>query len=125
MLLTMCLGGSINTFASVPPTNESIEISPRYKCIKTIDVNFSVSSTGKAKYSCNVETSNATKVKVSAKLQERTGTSWETIDTDSETVNQDYILYDGVSYVYNVSAEHRVEFTVTVTYDGGKNRNGN
>lgn len=35
-------------------------------------------------------------------------------------MNQDYILYDGVSYVYNVSAEHRVEFTVTVTYDGGE-----
>lgn len=114
----MCFGTTVMSYGA--DTNSAVETmaTPRYKDIITIATYFDVSSTGKAVYTCDVETESSIRVKVSAKLQQNVNGTWKTIATDSDSNYDTYIMYEGITYVNDPNGDYRVEFTITATFNG-------
>ena len=126
VIITMMSAGACITTAyaasdSPTPVKGGIPISPFYTYADVVSTNLSISGTTATAYASLDGNRNTKSVSVVYKLQEKSGRSWSTVETWTDSVSGRFLNSDGTYSSLTKGAQYRVYavFTVTGT-DGGK-----
>ncbi len=96
--------------------NEIIE--PRYEVLNNVTISFIISNSGRSDFSATVLVPSGYRVDLTAELQQKSGSSWNTIH-DWEASGKNYITVSGPWYVLP-GYSYRIKVTATV-YDSSGN----
>ncbi len=116
MLLSSCLTPGV--FASEEQHMTVEEISPRYEIISVITASLNISESGRADCGASVRVPSGYKVELLAELQQKNGSSWETI-RDWEASGSNRVSVSGPWYVMP-GYSYRLKVTATA-YDSNGN----